>query len=59
MDLPYRSGMGDTPHKKVTIPGNIRTVIFRLVCSGLRRKATIDDLFFSAEVAKAFDVDVR
>ena len=41
---------------KVTIPGNVRTICFG--ASVWRAKAVLlDDLFFSADVAKPFDID--
>ena len=41
---------------KTTIPGNIRTVVLRVTTSS-SQQAFVDDLFFSANFAKPFDVD--
>ena len=42
--------------KQVTIPGNIRTVTVMFAVSGCEQ-ALVDDLFFSADVARPHDVD--
>ena len=42
--------------RKATIPGNIRTVVLRITTWN-SPQATLDDLFFSANLAKPFDVD--
>ena len=41
---------------KVTIPGNIRTVVFRFAAWNSER-VNLDDLFFCANLSKSFDVD--
>ena len=42
--------------QKVTIPGNIRAIVFRFAASN-SQQVIVDDLVFSANFAQSFDVD--